>query len=216
MTEPKSSKEKFTEKLTSMDLKAATGAEDGDLQHELIRQAVSAIYPPSSLQEGETMTRASACVTALAALKPQDETEGMLAVQMISVHNAALECLRQAVARGTPEGQDLSLRQASKLMTVFLRQMEALDRHRGKGAPAVNVEHVHVEAGAQAVVGTLKATPPQERKRARRASPSPALAHQPVIQLDLERRPTSSVGADERLKRYPVEATVNTKVGSHG
>ena len=34
--------------------------------------------------------------------------------------------------------------------------MEALNRHRGKGQQKVTVEHVHVHAGGQAVVGLVE------------------------------------------------------------
>lgn len=34
--------------------------------------------------------------------------------------------------------------------------LEALNRHRGKGQQKVAVEHVHVHAGGQAVVGMME------------------------------------------------------------
>jgi len=41
---------------------------------------------------------------------------------------------------------------AVKLLRIFTSQMEALQRYRGKGQQKVTVEHVHVNAGAQAIV----------------------------------------------------------------
>jgi hypothetical protein len=35
------------------------------------------------------------------------------------------------------------------------RLLESLNRHRGKGAQKVTVEHVHVHEGGQAIVGTV-------------------------------------------------------------
>ena len=35
--------------------------------------------------------------------------------------------------------------------------MDALGRHRGKGQQKVTVEHVHVNAGGQAIVGAVAA-----------------------------------------------------------
>jgi len=35
------------------------------------------------------------------------------------------------------------------------RTLEALQRYRGKGQQKVTVEHVHVNAGGQAIVGTV-------------------------------------------------------------
>ena len=68
---------------------------------------------------------------------------------MVLLHNAAVECVQRAMARQMPEAQEIGLRQATRLMSMFLRQTEALDRHRGQGTPVVNVENVNVEPGAQ-------------------------------------------------------------------
>ena len=38
---------------------------------------------------------------------------------------------------------------------VFAAQVEALQRYRGKGQQKVTVEHVHVHAGGQAIVGAI-------------------------------------------------------------
>jgi hypothetical protein len=35
------------------------------------------------------------------------------------------------------------------------KQLEALQRYRGKGQQKVTVEHVHVNAGGRAIVGTV-------------------------------------------------------------
>ena len=42
-------------------------------------------------------------------------------------------------------------------------QVEALHRYRGKGQQKVTVEHVHVNAGGQAIVGTVH--PPDVKKK---------------------------------------------------
>jgi len=48
------------------------------------------------------------------------------------------------------------LKYAVKLLTLFTQQLEALNRLRGKGQQKVTVEYVHIEAGAQAVVGNVE------------------------------------------------------------
>jgi hypothetical protein len=52
-------------------------------------------------------------------------------------------------ARGPKSGEQALPHSAAPL--------EALNRHRGKGQQKVTVEHVHVHAGGQAVVGTVEA-----------------------------------------------------------
>ena len=61
--------------------------------------------------------------------------------------------------------------------------LDALNKHRGKGQQKVTVEHVHVHAGGQAVVGTVERpgggdqTKMEEQPRAKQVAnaPEPAL-----------------------------------------
>ena len=56
----------------------------------------------------------------------------------------------------TFEGRRENLAQANKLSRTYSMLLDALNRHRGKGQQKVTVEHVHVNAGGQAVVGTVE------------------------------------------------------------
>lgn len=90
-------------------------------------------------------------------LEPADGAEGMIATQMVGTHFAALECLRRAkLPNQTFEGRDMALKHAEKLMALYAKQLATLDKHRGKGQQKVTVEHVHVEAGGQAIVGNVE------------------------------------------------------------
>ncbi len=53
--------------------------------------------------------------------------------------------------------QDTNGNLAVKLMRTFTIQVEALQRYRGKGQQKITVEHVHVHAGDQAIVGAVSA-----------------------------------------------------------
>jgi hypothetical protein len=91
-------------------------------------------------------------------LEPADGAEGMLATQMVGTHDAALECLRRAaLPNQTFGGRDMALKHAQKLMALYAKQLETLNKHRGKGQQKVTVEHVNVEAGGQAIVGNVEA-----------------------------------------------------------
>jgi hypothetical protein len=58
------------------------------------------------------------------------------------------------------EGRQSNLNHAGKLSRTYAQLLEALNRHRGKaGQQKVTVEHVHVHAGGQAVVGAVKVQP---------------------------------------------------------
>lgn len=79
-----------------------------------------------------------------------------MAAQMIAVHNATMECFRRATFRDLSLEQYASfLKHGQKCAALFQRQMEALDRRRGKGQQKVTVEHVHVGPGGQAIVGNV-------------------------------------------------------------
>ena len=97
-------------------------------------------------------------VAALKGIAPKDELEGMMAAQLVAAHNAAMECYRRAmIGEQSFEGRRENLAQANKLSRTYAALVEALNRHRGKGQQKVTVEHVHVHAGGQAVVGMVAA-----------------------------------------------------------
>ena len=96
-----------------------------------------------------------AAVDALIGIKPADELEGMIASQLLAAQNAAMECYRRAmIGDQTFEGRRENLSQANNSRTYAVL-LDTLNRHRGKGQQKVTVEHVHVHAGGQAVVGSV-------------------------------------------------------------
>jgi hypothetical protein len=95
-----------------------------------------------------------ATLAAMRAIGPRDGLEGMLAAQMVCAHGVAVDFTRQAMRDGQyMENRTAYMRQAGKLMTLFARQIETLDRRRGQWAASVG--RVNVEAGGQAIVGTV-------------------------------------------------------------
>src|SRR3954454_24931628 len=99
-------------------------------------------------------------ISDLVGINPKDELEGMMAAQLIASHHAAMECYRRAMGpEQSFEGRRENLAQAGKLSRTHVLLVEALNRHRGKGQQKVTVEHVHVHAGGQAVVGMVAASP---------------------------------------------------------
>ncbi|MDA9226431.1 hypothetical protein N9P29_00865 [bacterium] len=81
--------------------------------------------------------------------------------QMIGTHEAATECLRRAMIEGQGfESRDVNLKHAEKLMAVYAKQIEALNKHRGKGQQKITVKHVNVESGGQAIVGNVETGKP--------------------------------------------------------
>jgi len=138
-------------------LKNMGGSQSDHWNNTLASQAVQALWLKNSSTE-ERDKQLSATVAALIGIAPKDELEGMMAAQLVAAHNAAMECYRRAmIGEQTFEGRRENLAQANKLSRTYAALVEALNRHRGKGQQKVTVEHVHVHAGGQAVVGMVAA-----------------------------------------------------------
>ena len=137
-------------------LKNIGGSQSDHWNLLLANQATQALWLSNS--DPETCDRhRSATLAALIGIDPKDELEGMIAAQLIAVHNAAMECYRRAmIGEQSFEGRRENLNQANKLSRTFATLLEALNRHRGKGHQKVTVEHVHVHEGGQAIVGNVK------------------------------------------------------------
>ncbi len=138
-------------------LKSVGGSQSDHWNNTLAYQAVQALWVKNSDAEQQDR-QFSATVDALMGIGPNDELEGMMAAQLIAAHNAAMECYRRAmIGEQTFEGRRENLNQANKLSRTWATLLEALNKHRGKGQQKMTVEHVHVHAGGQAVVGTVEA-----------------------------------------------------------
>ncbi len=132
------------------------------------------------------MARIEAAISLLQGIKPADEIESMLAIQMVATHSAAMECLRRAmIVKPTLKGRDHDLKQAVKLLSIYSRQIEVLDKHRGKGQQIVTVEHVHVAAGGQAMVGHIETGKTAGSRRAGAEPETKAIPNDPGEILDM-------------------------------
>jgi hypothetical protein len=105
--------------------------------------------------EGSTDTT-NAAVAAMHGIAPRDEVEALLATQMVAVQHAAMTMSKLLLNAGTINQQNSAVNAMTKLNRTYVAQMEALNRHRGKGQQKVTVEHVHVHDGGQAIVGAVE------------------------------------------------------------
>ena len=170
-------------------LEEATGTDEPHLQQHLIDQVYRTLWIPKDLGEDEKSARIASAISLLQGIKPADETEGMLAVQMVATHNAAMECLRRAMIKGQIlAGRDQELKHAEKLLSIYSRQIEVLDKHRGKGQQKITVEHLHVAAGGQAVVAHIETGKIAGDRRTEAKPEIKAITNDPgeTIDMDLE------------------------------
>ena len=70
-------------------------------------------------------------------------------------------------------------------MSIYTRQVEVLDKHRGKGQQKVTVEYVNVEPGGQAIVGHVETGKPKRRKGPATPAMTPAIDHTPEVPLEI-------------------------------
>lgn len=86
---------------------------------------------------------------------PRDAVERMLAVQMAATHVALIRTGRSMATATQMPHLEAHSSNFNKLGRTFAAQMEALRKHRNGGQQKVQVEHVHVHSGGQAIVGDV-------------------------------------------------------------
>jgi len=136
-------------------LKAIGGSQSDQWNNSLANATLQTLWLKHANEETQNK-QFEAALAGLIGIAPQDELEGMMAAQLLAAHFASMECYRRAMlGEQTFEGRRENLAQANKLSRTFTMLLQAMDRHRGKGQQKVVVEHVHVHAGGQAIVGNV-------------------------------------------------------------
>ena len=132
------------------------GTEDLDLASRLLNQVIN-VAAPRPAKKNAPVQDANAAVAAVNGIGPRDAIEGLLAVQMVAVHNAAMNTLEWGSHYDQPiRGAQRYLNLSTKLLRTFTAQVECLERYRGKTTKQkVTVEHVHISEGGQAIVGAV-------------------------------------------------------------
>lgn len=135
--------------------------ETGTLGTRLLGQVASVM----DTLNGETLgsSEANDAAALMEGIAPKDAVEGMLAIQMITAHGAAMRCLRIASQNGqNAYAIESNINLATKLMRTYTAQVEALNKYRSKGRQTMTVKHVQVHDGGQAIVGNVSR---DERRR---------------------------------------------------
>lgn len=137
--------------LAQVQIMQTTGSADGDAGNKLLEQGIKAQRNP------EKVSNINATIALMRGIAPQDELEGMMAAQMVAVHNMALYYAQRAMDKDSTnfESNDRFINRTTKLMNVFTRQVEALQKYRTKGQQKITVQHVQVTQGGQAIIGDV-------------------------------------------------------------
>lgn len=138
--------------LALLDKTFATTSET--FTNTVLMQLCSALMLPYERENPEAAINRG--LTFVAAINPRDELETMLAVQMAAIHSATMTFARRLNHVDNISQQDSAERTLNKLARTFTTQMDALKRYRTGGEQKVIVQHVNVNDGGQAIVGTVE------------------------------------------------------------
>ena len=127
------------------------GVADRDAMYGILRQLVKASV---SGRKPDPVNLAF-MISMVESIRPRDAIEAMLVAQMVSVHVMAMRCAHHLACAEDIVQQESAGRALGRLARTFPAQIEALNRHRSKGEPAVTVQNVSVRDGGNAIVGNV-------------------------------------------------------------
>ncbi len=129
----------------------ALGVADRDAMDGILRQLVRASASGGSADE----VNLSFMIAMVKNLRPRDSVEAMLVAQMVSVHVMAMRCAQHLANANDIAQHDSAARALGRLARTFPAQIEALNRYRSHGEPAITVQNVSVGDGGKAIVGNI-------------------------------------------------------------
>jgi hypothetical protein len=129
----------------------ALGAADRDAMRGMLGQLVKA----SVKGERPDEVTLAFMISMVKSIKPRDAVEAMLVAQMVSVHVMTMRCAHHLANAEDLAQQDSAGRALGRLARTFPAQIEALNRYRSQGEPAITVQNVSVGDGGNAIVGNV-------------------------------------------------------------
>jgi hypothetical protein len=129
----------------------ALGVADPDAMHGILRQLVRASVKGERCDE----VNLAFMIAMMKSIKPRDSVEAMLVAQMVSVHVMAMRCAHHLASAKDVAQLDSAGRALGRLARTFPAQIEALNRYRSHGEPAITVQNVSVGDGGKAIVGNV-------------------------------------------------------------
>lgn len=129
----------------------ALGVADRDAMDGILRQLVRASISGGSVDE----VNMSFMIAMVKSIRPRDSIEAMLVAQMVAVHVMAMRCAQQLAGADDVTQHDGAARALGRLARTLPAQIEALNRHRSRGEPAITVQNLSVADGGNAIVGNV-------------------------------------------------------------
>ncbi|WP_338691627.1 hypothetical protein V5279_35375 [Bradyrhizobium sp. 26S5] len=166
----------------------ALGAADRDAMEGILRQLVKASVNGGSPDE----VNLAFMISMVKSIRPRDSGEAMLVAQMVSVHVMAMRCAHHLAHADDLAQHDSAARALGRLARTFPAQIDALNRYRSHGEPAITVQNVKVEDGGKAIVGNVT-----QHASVIVSDKTPASAARPPKAAGARRRPDAADAAQD-------------------
>lgn len=129
----------------------ALGVADREAMNGILRQLVRASVTGGRPDE----VTLAFMMSTVQSIRPRDSVEAMLVAQMVCVHVMAMRCAHHLASADDLAQHDSAALALGRLARTFPAQIEALNRYRSHGEPAITVQNVSVGDGGKAIVGNV-------------------------------------------------------------
>lgn len=131
-------------------MKDLTATNDDQLSEEIVRRVLYAMPNSESLEE-----RVNVVFQALADCASKDSTEAKLCAQSTALYAQGMQYISKAENASLMCHVEFYMKFAIKLLRLHNETIEALSKYRRGGEQRVVVQHVQVNDGGQAIVGSV-------------------------------------------------------------
>jgi hypothetical protein len=151
-------------------LAQALGTVSPDFLEASLHQLTKAVAHCDAPEGGAEM-ELNAALALVQAIKPTNELEAALSLQIAATHQLGMEMMARVRRGATTTSTTVYGGLAAKLLRAFAAQVEVLERLRRGGQQTVTVKHVTVAARAKAIIGSVtnNAENPGVNKNSRQA-----------------------------------------------
>jgi hypothetical protein len=125
-------------------------------------------------------------VSVLRGGKPKDQLAAMLLTQMTATHMAIIEYTSRLARTEHIAQHDCADRTLSKMLRVFVMQLDAYNRYQNSGEQKVTVQNVSVSEFGQAIVGNVTQGVPERPTKMPALTQSKQEAMPPLSGLDAD------------------------------
>lgn len=140
--------------IVGAELYRITGISDSFMAEIMIKQTATSIVSTTEDPKIEE-NAANVILLLLKEMEPKDPFEAMLALRMISLHNISMRELAMANLSDSMDSCNQFVSRVTKLTRLWNEAKDRWDKHRKKEDQKVVVEHVHVNEGGKAIVGSF-------------------------------------------------------------